>query len=632
LTTIENEEKGNLSPPVIRAKVSCRCSYNITHVFETPKTYLEYFNWTGTLSCPDCKTKDLLVIPEHQGEGKDRREEAAQTEENEFKSKAQKVLELAETNCTKLFTDQFDIAHAALAVNAHTEILPLKSSRFKNWLARLAYKEGSLVVDTQTIKDVTGILTAKALFEGEQKSLALRVATIKDSGNWYYDLTNSKWEFVEITNREWNIVSDGLIIFHRYSQLPQAYPSKEYPSDIFDKFMDILNISGNENRLLLKVYIISMFIPEIPKVILMLHGEQGSAKTTLEELIKMLVDPSIAKTFAFPRDVNEFIQQLSHNYVTFYDNISIIKDWISDLLCRAATGSAFSKRMLYTDDEDFIYSLKRCVGFNGINLGASKADLLDRGVIIQLERVRKDKWRKIEDIWKEFEQIRPQLLGYIFDILVKVKKWRDEGTPLNITLSRMADWTEHAEIIARCMGYKENDLVKAYYKNTEIQIGEVIESSPIAIALIDFMTSLSDDKQEQTNTPTTWLNILKAQADSIGIDTKAKSWPKGPQIMSRRLKELKTSLRERSIEVEWLEDPKTKGRIIKVCKIPSIPYIPPTNENQAQNSKHVDATVYGIGGIDDTLHNIKETSQCEKCGETLDPDPYYAKLHKCTSS
>ena len=102
----------------------------------------------------------------------------------------------------------------------------------------------------------------------------------------------------------------------------------------------------------------------------------------------------------------------------------LIRDWVSDLLCRAVTGSGFSKRVLYTDDDDFIYSLKRCVGFNGINLGATKADLLDRGLIIQLERVAKEKWRKIEDIWKEFEEIRPQLLGYILDILVKVLAWR----------------------------------------------------------------------------------------------------------------------------------------------------------------------------------------------------------------
>ena len=124
---------------------------------------------------------------------------------------------------------------------------------------------------------------------------------------------------------------------------------------IFDKFVDLLNVKDDDNKLLLKCYIISLFIPSIAKPILMLHGEQGSAKTTLQELIKMLVDPSIVKTLTFPRDINELIQQLSHNYIAYYDNVSVIKEQISDALCRAVTGSGFSKRQLYTDDDDIIY-------------------------------------------------------------------------------------------------------------------------------------------------------------------------------------------------------------------------------------------------------------------------------------
>ena len=55
----------------------------------------------------------------------------------------------------------------------------------------------------------------------------------------------------------------------------------------------------------------------------MLHGEQGSAKSTLQELIKMLVDPSIVNTLTFPRDINELIQQLSHNYIAYYDTNAV---------------------------------------------------------------------------------------------------------------------------------------------------------------------------------------------------------------------------------------------------------------------------------------------------------------------
>jgi len=89
------------------------------------------------------------------------------------------------------------------------------------------------------------------------------------------------------------------------------------------------------------------------------------------------------------------------------------------------TGSGFSKRQLYTDYHDIIYSFKRCLGFNGINLVATKADLQDRGLIIQLERIPDKKRRKIKDIWNDFNEIKAQCLGYIFDILVKVLKEKE---------------------------------------------------------------------------------------------------------------------------------------------------------------------------------------------------------------
>ena len=74
----------------------------------------------------------------------------------------------------------------------------------------------------------------------------------------------------------------------------------------------------------------------------------------------------------------ELVQVLSHSYVTFFDNISKISEVTSDQLCRVVTGSGFVKRSLYTNDDDVIYNMKRAVGYNGINVSAHKADLLDR--------------------------------------------------------------------------------------------------------------------------------------------------------------------------------------------------------------------------------------------------------------
>ena len=336
-------------------------------------------------------------------------------------------------------------------------------------------------------------------------------------------------------------------------------------------------------------------------MILILHGEQGSAKTTFEELIKMLVDPGKSKTLTFQRDVTEFIQQLAHNYVAAYDNISIIREWISDLLCRAVTGSGFSKRMLYTDDDDFIYNIMRCILLNGITIAATKADLLDRSLTIHLEQIKDTERRKKEDVEQHFEKIKPHLLGYIFDILVKVLVWKKENGSPNIELSRMADWTEYSEIIARCMGYKENEFLNAYKKNTGLQSDEVINASPVATALIRYMELSTKNDVELTATE--WLTLLEKTAEDMGIDTWYKSWPKAANYLSQRLRELENTLRGIGIDIIWSKDPKTKARIIRIISSPSSPSSP--DQNQAQNSEQEKAIGDDRNDRNDTLHTFE---------------------------
>ena len=75
-----------------------------------------------------------------------------------------------------------------------------------------------------------------------------------------------------------------------------------------------------------------------------------------------------SKNTNIPRDINELVQQLYHNYIVYYQNLSTIKEWISDALCEVVTGTEFSKRQLFTDDEDIIYFFQRCISFNGVDL------------------------------------------------------------------------------------------------------------------------------------------------------------------------------------------------------------------------------------------------------------------------
>lgn len=485
--------------------------------------------------------------------------------------KADMILKLAQKNCQQIFLDEYKTVHAAVKINDRLEVIPLADERFKNWLRKLVRKEHKVIISGSIIEDVVDALTADALFDGQTKLLGLRFAKdTNDELKWYYDLTNDQWEFIEITPEGWKVVKNK-VVFRRFShQVPQVYPESDYPVDIFDRFMNLLNVK-KEDRLLLKCYTIVTFIPDLIKAVLMVHGEQGTAKSMLQELLIMLIDPTLTRTLTFPRDKTELTRELSHHALAYYDNLSRIPDWISDQLCKAVTGGGFTKRKLYTNDEDVVYILMRAIGFNGINLAATKADLLSRGLIIQTDTIPKGNQRRMKAIWTEFDRIKPQLLGYIHDILVMVLKWKKDnpGIELIKEYPRLADWAEYCEIIAHCMGEKEGAFMAAYNSNIDLQTQEVIEGSDVAIALQIFMDLMG----KWEGSATQLLEKLHGIATSNSIDIKNRYWPKTANRLSRSLKILQRTLREVDIEIEWLRDTGTKksARIIKIAKLSSEP-------------------------------------------------------------
>jgi hypothetical protein len=554
-------------------------------------------------------------------------------------SKAELVIAVAKDNIVKLFIDEYKEPHVAINVSDHLEILPLSSGRFRHWLSRILYKNEGEVIDSNVFSNALGILKAETIFDsGDTIKLNLRVAEGEDqdqSSCWYYDLTNKNWEFIKITSSGWDVIKNS-IIFRRYNnQISQVYPDRNYESGIFDRFMKLVNIKADDKDsiLLLKCYIISLFIPDIQKVVLILYGSQGAAKSSLQELIKMLVDPSIIKTLTFPRDANEFLQQLSHNYVAYYDNVSTIRGWISDLLCRAVSGSGSSKRQLYTDDDDIIRSFKRCIGLNGINLAATKPDLLDRSIITRLERIEDDKQRTPDEIWKEFEEIRPQLLSYIFDVLVKVLGYESNNPDKKFKLSRMTEFAKYGEIIARCVGYKDNEFIEAYKRNREIQTDEIIESSQVASCLMYMMYTKYDEsngdfRAEWDGTMSALLREFKAITDTdvggLNIDTKNKYWPKNANVLRRRLNELAPTLKEAGLELTFYKTPdRNRTKKIKIRKIPSEPSEPSANEKSSSKAvKNADATADGNETLFKTSSaNIDQNhAQNEDFGRSDDAD------------
>lgn len=345
------------------------------------------------------------------------------------------ALELARDKMIDLFLDEVKAPYAVIKVDGHIETVSIRSQKFEDWVgASYYYHEKGQGHNSVLCKEGIGRVQSVLGFEAinkDVKTLHVRIAAFVDTDNKnldenaiIYDLCNKNWEVVKITRQDWSIEQNyDQVLFKRFPIMnPQVYPRKDYPPDIMDQFIRLTNVYDDEDsKLLAEVYLVSLFIlANLPKPMMIPHGIHGSGKSTFQEFIKLVVGSSAALTTAFPNSLPELVQILSHSYLTFFDNVSEMSQLLSDQLCRAVTGSGFSKRGLYTNDEDFIYNVKRAVGYNGINVAATRADLLDRILNIQLKPIDRRQRRKLKSLYNDLERILPYLLGYIFDVIVKV--------------------------------------------------------------------------------------------------------------------------------------------------------------------------------------------------------------------
>jgi DNA polymerase elongation subunit (family B) len=505
-------------------------------------------------------------------------------------SVSQTLIKLIDENALLFFKDQHDIANVRIKVSDHAEIMPVQGKKLEYYVRKLHYDStsGKKVASSEPMNTAIQTTLAKSLFSGQERTLNLRVAWDIQNREIHYDLGDAEWRCIKITTNDWEITphSDN-VLFTRFNQKAQIEPDRSYPPDIFDRFHDLMHIKDSKHRLLSKVWIISLLIPDLPHPINITFGEKGSSKSTSCRLVKRLVDPDKLELLTIPKDKTEFVQQLYHNYIAVYDNVRKLPRWFSDEVCKAITGIGNSKRGLYTNDEDIIYSYKRCLMINGINNSLTESDVLDRGILTEFERIPPEQRKEETKIESEYEIMRPKLLGYILDTLVKAL--RIKPTVELSSLPRMADFTVWGEAIAIAMGCKPMEFVNAYNDNIGRQNVETIESNPLCQALEKFVETWYEEGKEacwQSSTSKV-LERLNKLAQTYGIDTSSKLWPKASNSLTKRLRPILSNLRE-GLGIHVVISRNTTGKnkntsTIKIWKESPLPPLPPPELIHAQD-------------------------------------------------
>ena len=439
----------------------------------------------------------------------------------------------------RMLRDEKDDVHVRIWVDDHWETRSVTARPVRSWLTRQYERRHRTIPNLTAVNNAIHALEARARFDGERVALQNRIAS--DEGTIYYDLADAKWRAVRITGGGWEVVNDPPPLFRRYAhQQAQVLP---VAGGTAETLFDFINIADPEIRLLFLVYVISCLVPSIPHPVCILYGPQGSSKTTTCRIIRQLIDPSVAAVSAMPERSEQLIQSLAHNWLAVYDNVSGLSRWASDTFCRAATGDGFAKRALYTDDEDFIWTFKRCAVINGINIAAVQPDLMDRSILIGLDRISAGTRRSESELWAAFDLARPKLLGALFTALSTAI--REKPNLIACELPRMADFAHWGMAIAAGLGELSSTFLSAYDANIQRQNNEVINAHPLATVVVEFV----DREGEWNGTATELLTAIDQVAERQHVNTSDRQWPKQPNQLTRRLNELSATLHDAGIEV-----------------------------------------------------------------------------------
>ena len=176
---------------------------------------------------------------------------------------------------------------------------------------------------------------------------------------------------------------------------------------------------AEEDRELFLGYLLHGLIPEEPHGILFLLAEQGAGKTTTAERVADLLDPTCAGAPGEPREERDLAVRASASWVVVLDNLSGLPAWLSDALCRIATGSTWVVRRLYSDADVNVLRLLRS-SLTTIDAGSLRGDLADRLVRIELAPISEEKRRTKAELDAAWKAARPRIPGALLDLLSRV--------------------------------------------------------------------------------------------------------------------------------------------------------------------------------------------------------------------
>jgi hypothetical protein len=204
-------------------------------------------------------------------------------------------------------------------------------------------------------------------------------------------------------------------------------------------------LSADDQRLLIAVWILSMFFPKLfpTKVILAMVGAKGSGKTSLLlRLGQLFFGPGFAVS-NFTTDAKDFDAAITNEAFVVVDNADQPISWLEDELAVAATGGSLKRRLYYTTNQLVDFPITAALAITSRTPHFRREDIADRLLLFRVRRY--ENFVSQAYLLQEGRAKRNAILTEVFGLLqLAVAALKAQATEHPRVKFRMADFAEFA--------------------------------------------------------------------------------------------------------------------------------------------------------------------------------------------
>lgn len=348
-----------------------------------------------------------------------------------------------------------------------TSQLVVVSSKNNNWASIIS--AFGIYSSEQIYGFLNDTISAEMIYKGRAKRKPIHTSSFFDPERYALYLDLGGGQILEVTEDKKRLVPQGEMIF--YTSSMRNLEIIDADKDYFWEMLGNYTIKDENHRKMLYSWVIATLFTSLfeTKPILIIESVAGSGKTSLAKLIgRILVGPEFDVT-SLSDSVDSFMAVVSRNPIVVFDNAEKISKEVLDYIAMASTGATFQKRRLYHEFEIVSAPSRAWMIFTMMNNTLRRKDIIERSIIIQMERISSFKPARSLYDSMTLKLARGSIINVCQQVIKVLRTKGFESDKEAIRKIRMADFAVFLDVVCEVKGWDSEELAKWWLKSTAVE-------------------------------------------------------------------------------------------------------------------------------------------------------------------